>query len=271
MDLTRRQTSLRNYLNRMLAHETWRDRRGLWSQRGQGRLRRWARGLRRWDRMVVTQKLDELEEVEQRRMQVKARLERMARRWPAARRLDAIDGLGALSAVGIAACLGPVRRFVDAEAIISYAGLAPGVRQSDSTRRDGHVGGGGTDKLLRHYLIEATLWARRIPRFAGAYRRMLKRRGKKVARLHLARLLVRSIDAVLRYDQAFDPAAPDPRPGLSQSRPLPSPAGGGPPEGPGAGTQHRGPQVQHHRNALGRACPGQAAKARRRALAPAER
>jgi len=79
---------------------------------------------------------------------------------------------------------------------------------------------------LRFYLIEATTWARHIPRYRGAYLRMLKRRGKKVARLHLARLLLRSIYAVLRYGREFDPAAPQPK-----SRPLPSPSGGSPPEG----------------------------------------
>jgi transposase len=237
VSLTRRQTALRNYLDRLLAHETWREREGLWSQRGQDGLRRWARGLAGWDRLVVEQKLEELGQIGQRLAEVPRWLERIARRWAPARRLDAIHGLGALSAVGIAACIGPVRRFPDAEALISYAGLAPGVRQSDSTRRDGHVGGGGTDRLLRHYLIEATTWAQRIPRYRGAHQRMLQRRGKKVARLHVARLLLRSIDAVLRYGREFDPSAPAP-PG--KNRPLPSPAGGSPPEvGRGLGRARR--------------------------------
>ena len=230
VDLTRRQTALRNYLNRLLAHETWRERgKGLWSQRGQGELRLWAQSLPAWDRLVVEQKLDQLEEIAQRLAQVQGHLQRLAERWAPARKLDAIYGVGALSAVGIAACIGPVRRFGNADALIAYAGLAPGVRQSNTCRRDGHVGGGGTDKLLRFYLLEATTWARRIPRYRTSYQRMLKRRGKKVARRHVARRLLRSIDAVLRYGREFAPTGAAVPP-----RPLPSPAGGSPPEG-GAG------------------------------------
>ena len=48
--------------------------------------------------------------------------------------------------------------------LIAFAGLAPGISESDQTRRDGRIGGGGTDSHLRHYLIEATVWARRLPR-----------------------------------------------------------------------------------------------------------
>ena len=53
-----------------------------------------------------------------------------------------------------------LERFRSAEQLIGYAGLAAGVRQSDRTRRDGRIGGGGTDGRLRHYLIEASIWAR---------------------------------------------------------------------------------------------------------------
>jgi transposase len=225
VDLTRRQTALRNYLNRLLAHETWRERKGLWSQRGQRGLRLWAQGLPAWERFVVQQKLDELEEIAERLGKVHRHLVRLAERWAPARKLDAIRGLGALSATAIAACIGPIERFADTDALIAYAGLAPGVRDSDGSHRDGHVGGGGTDKLLRLLLLEATTWARQLPRYHGAYQRMLKRRGKKVARLHVARMLLRSIYAMLRYGREFDPAAPQP-----PSRPLPSPSGGGPQE-----------------------------------------
>jgi transposase len=234
VDLTRRQTALRNYLSRLLAHETWGERgKALWSQRGQGGLWLWAKDRPAWDRFVVQQKLEELEQLQERLGMLHHHGVRLADRWTPARRLDAIRGLGPLSATGIVACIGPVGRFANAQALIAYAGLAPGVRQSDGSRRDGHVGGGGTDKLLRFLLLEATAWARRIPRYREAYQRMLKRRGKKVARLHLARLLLRSIYAMLRYGREFDPAAPEPRP-------LPSPSGGSPPEGMVAiqGQQH---------------------------------
>jgi transposase len=127
---------------------------------------------------------------------------------PAARRLDAILGIDVVSAVSIVARIGPVERFGGAESLIAFAGLAPGLQQSDRTRRDGRIGGGGTDRHLRHYLIEATVWARKLPRYQATYERVKKRRGSKVGRLVVARMLVRSIYKVLKDGVAFDPGAP---------------------------------------------------------------
>ena len=96
-----------------------------------------------------------------------------------ARHLDAIRGLGPIGAIAIVARIGPIERFASAEQLISFAGLAPGVQQSDGTRRNGKIGGGGTDKCLRHYLIEATLWARDIPRYRDAYQPVDFHRGAR--------------------------------------------------------------------------------------------
>jgi hypothetical protein len=71
------------------------------------------------------------------------------------------------------------------------------------TRRDGHIGGGGTDKRLRHYIIEATLWAREIPRYRPTYERVCAKRGKKIGRLVVGRMLLRSIYKMLRDDVNF--------------------------------------------------------------------
>ena len=126
---------------------------------------------------------------------------------PDAQRLDAVRGIGVVAAVSIVARIGPVGRFGSAEQLIAYAGLAPGVRQSDRTRHDGRIGGGGTDKHLRHYLIEASVWARQVPRYRATYERAARRRGPKIGRLVVARLLLRSIYKVLRDGVAFQPAA----------------------------------------------------------------
>ena len=117
--------------------------------------------------------------------------------------MDAIKGIGEVSAVSIVARIGPVKRFRNAEHLIGFAGLAPGVRQSDGTRRDGHIGGGGTDVYLRHYLIEASVWARQLARYRPTYERVAKRRGPKIGRLVVARMLLRSIYKILREGITF--------------------------------------------------------------------
>jgi transposase len=203
--LVSRRTAVRNWIDRYLAHETWFDRTGLWSPTGQRRLRATLEGLPRTDRVILEQKLDELARLEG---QLEVALKELLSAYhdsPEARRLDAILGIDVVSAVSIVARIGPVERFGNAEAVIAFAGLAPGIQQSDRTRRDGRIGGGGTDRHLRHYLIEATVWARKLPRYQATYERVKKRRGSKVGRLVVARMLVRSIYKILKDGVAFDP------------------------------------------------------------------
>jgi transposase len=206
-NLVSRRTALRNWVNRYLAHETWVQRAGVWSVKGRRRLAAVVAGLPPRDALVVSAKLAELDELAPRLRAAAAELAAVYRECPDARRLDAVRGIGVIAAVSLVARIGPVDRFRTAEQLIGYAGLAPGVRQSDQTRRSGRIGGGGTDRHLRHYLIEATIWARQLPRYRPAYERVAKRRGPKVGRLVVARLLLRSIYKVLKDGVAFAPAA----------------------------------------------------------------
>jgi transposase len=205
-NLVRRQTALKNWVTRYLAHETWEDRRGLWSARGLRRLRRLAQGLEGSDRVVLTVKLDELESLEPMLKTVEQEMIELYKQWPEAQWVDAIRGIAIIAAVSIVAHIGPVGRFANAEALIAFAGLAPGVRQSDRTLRTGRIGGGGTDTFLRHYLIEASVWARQIPRYRKTYERVRAKRGKKIGRIVVARLILRSIYKMLRDGVQFNQA-----------------------------------------------------------------
>lgn len=207
-NLVRRRTALRNWINRYLAHETWEERAGLWSQKGLRRLRALAKRLPRWDQQILTLKLDELDLLEKQGQAVMEEMVRLHGQWPMAQRLDVIRGIGVIAAVSIVARIGPVTRFRNAEHLIAFAGLAPGVHQSDQTRRAGRLGGGGTDVQLRHYLLEASVWARQIPRYRATYERTANRRGPKIGRLVVARLLLRSIYHVLRKGAAFQAETP---------------------------------------------------------------
>jgi transposase len=202
-NLVRRQTALRNWINRYLAHETWASRANLWSGKGQQRLRGLLTTLPASDRQIIDWKLDELARLRQQRVALDQELWQRHQGWPEAQRIDAIKGISVAAAVSIAARIGPVERFADAEQLIAYAGLAPGVQQSDQTRHDGRIGGGGTDKQLRHYLIEASIWARQLPRYQKSYERTAARRGKKIGRLVVARMMLRSIYKMLRDGVAF--------------------------------------------------------------------
>jgi len=205
-NLVSRRTALRNWINRYLAHESWVERSGLWSAKGRLRLRKLLAAQPGCDAFVGVAKLDELDRLDEAMTKTEAELLAVYQKFPEAQRLDAVRGIGVIGAVSIAARIGPVKRFQDAEQLIAYAGLAPGVRQSDQTRHDGRIGGGGTDHHLRHYLIETSVWARQIPRYQAAYTRTAKRRGAKIGRIVVARMLLRSIYKVLKEDVAFEPA-----------------------------------------------------------------
>jgi transposase len=202
-NLVSRRTALTNWINRYLAHETWVNRDNLWSPSGLRRLR--SLSLPESDRFVIDQKLEEFDLIAKQMQKVEMRILQLSIDWPEARRVDEIKGIGPVSAVSILSRIGPIDRFDNAEKLVAFAGLAPGIRQSNETRHDGRIGGGGTDKFLRHYIIEATVWARSIPRFQPTYERIAKRRGPKVGRLVVGRMLLRSLYKMLHDGVKFDP------------------------------------------------------------------
>jgi len=162
-DLVERQTALKNWVSSFLHHETWEDREGLWSAAGRRRLGRM--GLSESDRALVELKLEQLDQVAAQLKEIERRMRAVYDAWPEAQWVDEVRGIGPVTAVSVLAHVGPIERFATAEDLISYAGLAPGVRQSDGRCYHGRIGGGGTDGHLRYLLIEATMWLRQIPRY----------------------------------------------------------------------------------------------------------
>ena len=201
-DLVQRQTAVKNWITHFLHHETWEKRDGLWTQKGMKRLR--ALALSASDRMLLDLKLQELDQLADRRKQMEATMQAFYDQWPQAQRVDEVRGIGMVTAVSILAHIGPIERFPTAEELISYAGLAPGHRQSDNTRHHGKIGGGGTDSHLRYLLIEPMHWACQIPRYHDAFERAVAKHGKNIARIIVARMLLRSIFKMLHDGVRFN-------------------------------------------------------------------
>jgi transposase len=204
-DLVERQTAIKNWIGSLLHHETWEDRENLWSAKGRARLQRL--GLSPSDRALVELKLAELDQLAAQQKEIEKRMLAIYSVWPEAQRVDEVRGIGLVTAVSVLAHVGPIRRFATAEDLISYAGLAPGVHRSDQTCHHGRIGGGGTDTHLRYLVIEASIWLRDIPRYRPTYERAEKKRGKKIARIVVARLFLRSLHKMLKDQLRFNPAA----------------------------------------------------------------
>jgi transposase len=201
-DLVERQTAVKNWISHFLHHETWADREGLWTQKGMTRLR--GLKLSSSDRVLLDLKLQELDELAQRRQKMEEAMQAVYDRWPEAQWVDEVRGIGMVTAVSILAHIGPIERFSTAEDLISYAGLAPGHRQSDNTSHNGKIGGGGTDSHLRYLLIESMQWVCQIPRYKDAFERAVARHGKNVARIIVARMLLRSLFKMLKGKVRFN-------------------------------------------------------------------
>jgi len=202
-DLVERQTAIKNWIGSLLHHETWQNRKNLWSERGLLRLR--AMKLPAEDRMLVDLKVEQLEQLATQLGQIEGRMRQIYDAWPEAQWVDEVRGIGMVTAVSLLAHIGPIGRFATAEELISYAGLAPGMWQSDGTCHHGRIGGGGTDSHLRYLLIEATTWLCQIPRYRPTYERVVKKRGKKIGRIVVARLLLRSLHKMLSAKVRFNP------------------------------------------------------------------
>jgi transposase len=98
-----------------------------------------------------------------------------------------IRGVGRYTAMLIIAEIGDVHRFPTARHLCSWAGLAPSVRSSDGKARLGHITHQGSP-ALRWALVEA---AQKITTGSGPLRdkfeRIAKRRGRKIAKVAIAR------------------------------------------------------------------------------------
>lgn len=202
--LVRSRTTVKNGIISLLAHETWADRTGLFSQKGMDRLAKmdWPTT----DRAVLDIKLEQLRHLGKQIERVEGEMKKIYDTWPQAQWADQARGIGMVTAVSLLAHIGAVERFKSAEHLIAYAGLCPGVSTSDGTGYNTHIGGGGTDTMLRWLLIEATTWLREIPRYAAAYQRTVKKRGKSIGRIVVARMFLRSLYKMLRDKVCFNQA-----------------------------------------------------------------
>lgn len=111
----------------------------------------------------------------------------------------------------IAAEIGDIARFPSPKKVCGYTGLCPRVDQSGSRDRRGALAKNGP-RYLRWALIEAATHASRHSAYAKHYRvtaeRLGRQRGKKVARVEVARKLAEAIWHMLTKGEPFAPAGP---------------------------------------------------------------
>jgi transposase len=124
-----------------------------------------------------------------------------------AQRIATIPGIGFYGAMLIAAEVGNVSRFPDAEHLCAYAGIVPTVHQSSDVDYRGRITKEGSPHL-RWILTEAVhLHVRHagdtdLQRF---HRRLARRRGKKKAVVATTRKMLTAIYHMLRNRESYNP------------------------------------------------------------------
>jgi len=117
--------------------------------------------------------------------------------------LMTIPGIGECSAMMLLAEIGEIERFPDKQALCSYAGLVPRVRESGKVARGGITRQGSS--ALRWIMVEAAQVATRCsPAAKRYYERLLRKKHKHVARVAVARKLLIAVYALLHHGAVLD-------------------------------------------------------------------
>ena len=164
------------------------------------------------DRWVLDDLWEDLDQNTERLEKVDWRLSEFAATAPVAEAearavLASMPGVGTVTIETVLAELGDWRRFRNADAVVSFAGLDPGVRESDGRRKDLRLTKAGSP-LLRWIMIQL---AHRLKRTTARWRKLFeqisRRAGKKKATCAIARRLLLVIYAMLRDGRAYQMAA----------------------------------------------------------------
>jgi transposase len=180
-------TRIMNQLQAVALNEGLRCKKRLWRERGREqlesfRLAPWA-SRRRRDLLglldCLTPTITELTQA----------IEQEVEKWPEAQRLRTHPGVGALTALAFVLIIGEAQRFDCGKQIASYLGLVPLEDSSGNRRRLGHITKQGSS-ILRFLLVEAAqVTVRSIPEWRSKYFHLAMRRGRKIAKVAMARRL----------------------------------------------------------------------------------
>ena len=140
------------------------------------------------------------EEIQKQNLQLSEKAKQDERvRW-----LMTIPGIGEVSAMMVLAEIGDLGRFANKEALCSYAGLVPRVRESAGKAARGGITRQGSP-WLRWMMVEAAQVATRTsPAARRYYERLLRKKHKHVARVALARKLLTAVYALLKDGVVFE-------------------------------------------------------------------
>src|SRR6266542_1331749 len=176
-----------NQLQGVALNEGLRCKKRLWREAGREqlesfRLAPWA-SRRRQDLLELLDRLNPtIAELSQ-------AIEQEAEKFPEARWLMTHPGVGPLTALAFVLIIGRADRFQCGKQMASYLGLVPLEDSSGNRRRLGHITKQGSS-ILRFLMVEAAqVTVRSLPEWRSKYFHLMLRRGRKIAKVAMARRL----------------------------------------------------------------------------------
>jgi transposase len=180
-------TRIMNQLQAVALNEGLRCKKRLWRERGRQqleafRLAPWA-SRRRRDLLELMDRLNPMI------AELSREIEQQAAGSADVQRLMTHPGVGALTALGFVLIIGESGRFHCGKQVASYIGLVPLEDSSGNRRRLGHITKQGSS-ILRFLLVEAAqVTVRSDSRWRSQYFHLMMRRGRKIAKVAMARRL----------------------------------------------------------------------------------
>ena len=180
-------TRIMNQLQAVALNEGLRCKKRLWREVGREQLE--AFPLAPWASRRRRDLLELLDRLSPTIAELTQTIEQEAEKCPEARRLRTHPGVGALTALAFVLIIGQAERFQCGKQVASYLGLVPLEDSSGNRRRLGHITKQGSS-ILRFLLVEAAqVTVRSLPKWRSKYLHLMMRRGRKIAKVAMARRL----------------------------------------------------------------------------------
>ena len=180
-------TRIMNQLQAVALNEGLRCKKRLWREAGREQLESFP--LAPWASRRRRDLLELLDRLTPTIAELTQTVEQEAEKCPQARRLRTHPGVGPLTALAFVLIIGRAERFQCGKQIASYLGLVPLEDSSGNRRRLGHITKQG-NSLLRFLLVEAAqVTVRSLPEWRSKYFHLAMRRGRKIAKVAMARRL----------------------------------------------------------------------------------
>ena len=180
-------TRIMNQLQAVALNEGLRCKKRLWRAGGREQLE--AFRLAPWASRRRRDLLELLDRLNPTIAELSQAVEREAENNPEARRLKTHPGVGALTALAFVLIIGDPKRFKCGKQVASYLGLVPLEDSSGNRRRLGHITKQGSS-MMRFLLVEAAqVTVRSLPKWRRQYSHLMMRRGRKTAKVAMARRL----------------------------------------------------------------------------------